>query len=147
MIPITQTKVVVRNEKGDIVVHGNCYAAAIASIMELPITEVPNVEVFFCSDQDYWMEVMHMFLQLKGWELYTNTDFKVFHDGKHGVAEGKRFDMMQYCENKYYFASGPSARGVRHICIYQNGQLVHDPHPSKDGLIEVDTFQELIKAH
>ncbi len=37
MIPVTQTKVVVKNSKDEMVVRGNCFAAAIASIMELPI--------------------------------------------------------------------------------------------------------------
>lgn len=146
MIPVTQTKVVVRNQNDEIVVHGNCYAAAIASIMELPITEVPNVEVFFDNENDHWIEVMHMFLNIKGWELFTNNDFKVFHDGRYGVEEGIRMKMLQYCVDKYYLVSGPSPRGVKHICIYRNGKLVHDPHPSKDGLLEEEIFQELIKS-
>lgn len=145
MIPVTQTKVVVKNSKGEQVVHGNCFAAAIASMMELPITDVPNVEVFFCSDNNHWQEIMDLFLQLKGWELFTNNDFKVFHDGRYGVAECNRGEMMRYCEDKYYLVSGQSPRGVKHICIYQNGKLVHDPHPSKDGLLTEEIFQELIK--
>ena len=40
MIPVTQTKVVVRNSEDKIIVNGNCWAAAIASILELPLTEV-----------------------------------------------------------------------------------------------------------
>lgn len=45
MTPVTQTKVVVKNSKGNTVVNGNCYAAAIASMLDVPITEVPNIEV------------------------------------------------------------------------------------------------------
>lgn len=47
MIPVTQTKMVVRNQAGEMVVRGNCWAAAIASMLEVPISEVPNAEVFF----------------------------------------------------------------------------------------------------
>lgn len=50
MIPVTQTKIVIKDVNGNRVVHGNCYAACIASILEVPITEVPNVEVFFHLD-------------------------------------------------------------------------------------------------
>ena len=54
MIPVTQTKVSVIKSTGETVVYGNCYAAAIASMLELPITEVPNVEVlFYLKDNEY----------------------------------------------------------------------------------------------
>lgn len=56
MTPVTQTKVVVKNSKGNTVVNGNCYAAAIASMLDVPITEVPNIEVFFGTTFDYkWL--------------------------------------------------------------------------------------------
>lgn len=145
MIPVTQTKVVVRNTAGEIVQNGNCYAAAIASILEVPITEVPNVEVFFKFENGPWIETMLAFLNLMGWELNCDDRFKVFHDIKFGADEGKRSEYMDHCVNKYYLVSGPSARGVHHICIYKNGKLVHDPHPTKEGILKEEIFQELVK--
>jgi hypothetical protein len=145
MIPVTQTKVVVKNSKGEAVIRGNCFAAAIASIIELPITEVPNVETLYPVDDCLWAQVMHAFLASKGWELMTNDWFRIFHDGHYGVDDGKRFEMMEYCQDKYYLVSGPSIRGVKHICIYQNGQLVHDPHPTREGITAIENIQELIK--
>lgn len=145
MIPVTQTKVVVKKSTGEEVQRGNCYAAAIASIMELPITEVPNVETLFEIDGSFWAEVMHTFLNSKGWDLATNNWFKVFHDGRYGIEEGKRSEMMEYCQNKFYLVSGNTVRNIRHICIYQNGRLVHDPHPSKEGLVTLEDFQELYR--
>jgi hypothetical protein len=147
MIPVTQTKVVVKDSKGNQVVYGNCYAAAIASLLELPITEVPNVETLFKVNDLLWIQVMDAFLAAQGYELMTNDWFKVFHDGRYGVDDGRRFQMMQYCENKFYLVSGPSIRWVKHICIYKNGSLVHDPHPTKEGLTALEDFQELIKIN
>jgi hypothetical protein len=150
MIPVIQTKVVVKNKEGEMVVRGNCYAACIASIMELPITEVPNVEVLFHIDGSYWAEVMHTFLTSRGWELYTNSLFQRFHPESgfsfDGTDENGKIPEYYECKDKYYMVSGMSTRGVMHMCIFQNGILVHDPHPSKDGLMTHEVFEELIKS-
>lgn len=96
MTPVTQTKVVIKNNKGETVTHGNCYAAAIASIIGLPITEVPNVEVFFHLPPDscYWLEVMLTFLESKGYELCSDDRFRVFHDGQFGLDKGLRAQWL-----------------------------------------------------
>jgi hypothetical protein len=143
MIPVTQTKVVVRNSEGIIVQNGNCFAAAIASILELPITEVPNVEVFFRFNGP-WYETMDRFLRLAGWDLVSDDRFKIFHDGQFSIEN--REEYLNYCKDKYYLVSGPSLRGVHHVCIYRNGKLVHDPHPTREGLLKEEMFQELIKV-
>jgi hypothetical protein len=145
MIPVTQTKVVVENSKGEVVQRGNCFAACIASILEVPITEVPNVEVFYHLDNGYHTEVMLTFLSSKGWDLCSDDTLKVFHDDRYGVELGKRVEWLAKHRNKYYLVSGKSTRGVSHICIYQNGKLVHDPHPTKEGLQTLDYFQTLEK--
>jgi len=36
------------------------------------------------------------------------------------------------------FVSGPSPRGVPHQVLYRNGELWHDPHPSRAGLLSVN---------
>lgn len=147
MIPVTQTKVVVKNSQDEYVVRGNCFAAVVASILELPITEVPNVEVFFhMQNSGYWQEVMFTFLQSKGWELCDDRRFSVYHGNKLRFSSETENQYLQECQNKYYLVSGKSARGVHHICIYQNGKLVHDPHPSREGLLTEDYFQTLEKV-
>lgn len=37
-----------------------------------------------------------------------------------------------------YLASGISPRGVHHMVVMKDGKLVHDPHPSKAGIGEVE---------
>lgn len=143
MIPIKQTKVAIKNSRGETVQSGNCYAAVIASMLEIPITEVPNVEVFFPISKTYWIEVMDEYLRLRGCELVTDTRFKVFHIENFPTPEWAGWFME--LQDKYYFVSGDSLRGVKHICIFKNGVLVHDPHPSNDGLLTYDIFQTLDK--
>jgi hypothetical protein len=155
MIPVTQTKVVVRNSKDEIIVNGNCYAAAIASLLELPLTEVPNVEVFFQIEGSYWNEVMLTFINSKGWDLCSDDRYKVFHpelarairSQDERTDEEYRADLRLMLEDNYYLVSGPSVRGVNHITIYKAGELIHDPHPTKEGILALEQFQTLEKLN
>lgn len=144
MIPITQTKVVVRNSKGDMIIHGNCYAAAIASILELPIEQVPNVELFFEPNDGFWLEIMNKFLALRGLQIETDDRFKSFHRTIDEL-DGDDYSNKLLLKDEYYFVSGESPRGVKHITIYQNGQLVHDPHPTREGLLSCEIFEVIRK--
>lgn len=151
MIPVQQTKVVIKNSKGEMIVRGNCYAACIASIMELPITEVPNVETLYHIDGSLWIEIMLAFTNSKGYDLCSDNMLKRFHPNETGGFDfsgtdenGKIPEYYEY-KDKYYLVSGLSPRGFSHTCIYQNGKLVHDPHPTKEGLITLEDFQTLDK--
>lgn len=147
MIPVTQTKVSVQNSKGETVVYGNCFAASIASLIELPITEVPNFEVFFGLESFSWYAMAHAWLMEKGFCLRDNFQFKVFHDGRYGVEDGVRQQFIEYCSGKYYMVTGTSPRGIKHCCIYCNGKMVHDPHPTREGIDEttITDFEEIVK--
>lgn len=145
MIPVTQTKVVIKNSKGEEVVNGNCYAATIASIIEVPITEVPNVEVLFNirSDVFDWFSVMQTFLTSKGWNLNVDNRYNCFHpETKNHENYLSLYDQLK---DKYYIAIGESPRGISHACVYLNGELVHDPHPSREGLISITQLQSIEK--
>lgn len=154
MIPVTQTKMVVRNQAGEMVVRGNCYAAVIASLLELPITEVPNVEVLFSiegPDKWLWDEVMNKWLKHKGYRRDYAWQYMAFHSDifARELAEGNvAWDRDKFCEEHkdvIYMTSGLSERGMDHVCLYRAGQMIFDPHPSRDGLLEVKHFHELVK--
>ena len=146
MIPVTQTKVVVKNSKGDTVVRGNCFAAAIASLVEVPLTDVPNVEVLFYVDDVSWYGVMDAWLRANGYEIRTNNGFDVFHKPDK-FREDIRVDLWNDLRGRYYLATGMSPRGVMHVCIYQDGVMVHDPHPTREGIDEstIEYFEEIVK--
>lgn len=36
------------------------------------------------------------------------------------------------------------ARGVEHSCVALDGEIVHDPHPSRAGLLELRYFEVLV---
>jgi hypothetical protein len=133
MIPVTQTKTVIRNKDGQMIVRGNCYASCIASILEVPITEVPNVEVLY-DHESFWLEVMLTFLNIKGWELCSVDDVFAID-----------LELKNYKQDQFYLVGGMSCRGVNHMVIYQNGKMVHDPYPTKEGLIRIHEIQTLEK--
>lgn len=160
MIPVTQTK-----QKKKIEYHGkwiqqygNCFASCIASIMEIPLSEVPNVEVLFDVYGDYYLDVMNEWLAKQGWEYSSGDEYKIFHPefmsikdfGSDNNTFEERDEMRKmWCEamvheqdlkDDYYLVSGISPRNkedstTRHITIWQNGKMVHDPHESREGIV------------
>lgn len=159
MIPVTQTKVVVRNSKNEIVQHGNCWAAAIASILELPITEVPNFEVWFDTKLQYlWSDLTDCFLIMNGYICEYDNRFKVFHKTREQwnteqdeqwfcafTDYGDYDDLWKQLHNEFYLISGMTVRGFSHVIICKAGKMVHDPHPTKEGILELTNFQYIRK--
>ena len=46
----------------------------------------------------------------------------------------------------YAIASGPSPRGtnIQHAVVVKDGELWHDPHPSRAGVLSIETYEVLI---
>lgn len=102
-------------------------AACYASLLDLPLWMVPPFEDMFARAEwrdrvDAWL------LRMFGLEL-RRTD-------------GHQVDQLP----EYYIGSGLSPRGVRHSVIYRAGDLVHDPHPSGDGILAVEWTWHLVPA-
>lgn len=102
--------------------RGNCLQAAIASLFEVDLVEVPH----FVAHEDWWG-------CLDGWLAERNLLAVWVKDG-HEIPWG--ID---------YLAVGTSPRGsFKHVVIERNGELVHDPHPSGDGLVEREGIYYLV---
>lgn len=115
MTPVNQSKLY--HPEG--IHNGDCYAACLASLLELPLWMVPPFEQMF--GRGDWRERTNVWLErLFGSEL-VRTDG---HNPQHLP--------------RFYIASGPASRGVHHSVIYEGGALVHDPHPSREGLLTVE---------
>lgn len=131
MKPVMQTRVWRGQEPHE---RGNCLPACIASILELDSAEaVLQVQEYFNSHdfkhQEHefsnWYDLLDAWLEGRGISLSS-----------HGA---------QYAPetNWYYIAGGKSPRGISHAVVYQNGQLVHDPHPDGGGILEATHFYTL----
>lgn len=134
---------------------GNCYPTVLACLLGLDIDQVPNFETLYeLSNPDgLWNDVKFYWLDHKGYEeVHSDEELIQFHNAisKCDVSvkeSGKRFPQFK---DQYYMVVGDSPRRteenpVTHICIYRNGKLFHDPHPSGDGLLNEQTFIYLNK--
>jgi hypothetical protein len=101
---------------------GNCLQAALASLLDLPLDDVPHFvgDDWATNGERYWSAEWYRWCERRGLSL----------------AHGR-----QPAPGEYYLAAGSSPRGVdrSHIAVYRDGQLVHDPHPDGTGLVEVRT--------
>jgi|SRR6185312_3239188 len=119
MTPVNQSKLY----SPDGIHNGNCFAACLASLLDLPLWMVPPFEDMFgrgdwAVRRDEWL-------------------YRMF---KMRLARIEGFGWGQVMPAEYWIANGPSARGVHHSVIYsrETMQMVHDPHPAKSGVEKVD---------
>lgn len=104
--------------------RGNCVPACVATFLGIELDEVPHfleVGEFFGGEGDrafWWCHLV-------------------------GFAAGRGFhvvvldDLTEAEQDEVVFVSGMSDRGVMHQVLYRNGELWHDPHPAKTGVVDV----------
>ncbi len=108
--------------------RGNCFPTVIACIMgkDSPEDVIQIQEHYKEVDEDnLWIDILMKWLLDHGYEWHGLNDH--LHD------------------NTFYLVTGKTERGTVHICIYQNGKLFHDPHPSNKGLVEILNFEYIGK--
>ncbi len=116
MTPVKQNVLYAKDGIG----NGNCFAACLASLLDLPLWMVPPFEQMFGRGSSYTERV----------DDWLRRFFK--------MKMVRRHDHDPSELPVLYIANGPSPRGVYHSVIYSNGELVHDPHYSDAGIKSVD---------
>ncbi len=109
--------------------NGNCHAACIASIFEIPLEGVPN----FCCEPT-WPLNENEWLRERG---FVRIQFDI---------DAETFKVWQPLltgafRDVYHLAGVDSPRGPwLHLVVFQNGKLIHDPHPEggSENAIPVD---------
>ena len=94
--------------------QGNCLAAAIASVLEVGLEEIPDLNAGSLPQ----LVVLNEWLRSRGlqftwlpWPTYNGT----YQD--------------------FYLVSGLSPRGLSHAIVANHrGEMAHDPHPSRAGI-------------
>lgn len=116
--------------------YGDCQRAVIASLLDLPIADVPHFLQEAKGDAyDFWKGI---------------RDFCRSHGFLYVRMKGDCFEVL-FSDKVYHQITGPSPRGggIYHAVVGCNGRVVHDPHPSKDGLAgdpSTWTYAFLVKA-
>ena len=97
--------------------ESDCLRACVASILEMALEEVPN----FAEEED-WVGALDRFLQPLGLQhipLDAGDAGKVAND---------------WAPGGYYIAVGRTVRERYHAVVAHQGQVVHDPYPTRQGL-------------
>lgn len=118
MIPVYQTRFGERtsNEtKG-----GNCFQAAVASLFELPLEEVPDFCNIYPIYTCQWYTAYREWLRKRGFSVIT-LDYEITKD-------------KSAFEDCFLIVSGKNKNGVMHSVIYRNGVLIHNPNPNCTGI-------------
>jgi len=103
---------------------GNCFAACVASILEIRLSTVPN----FCAD---YPDGEH-------WEKFREW-LKPFGLDALGLF-GDPAEWGDHLPASHIIVCGPNSDGVLHAVVYYKGKLVHDPNPNGQGLAKADNF-------
>lgn len=103
---------------------GNCFPTVIACFLDLNSPE-DVLQIQEKHEEDDWNIQIYNWLYDRGWEWSVGRE--------------------HLYDDSYYLVSGKTERGTQHVCIYQNGKLYHDPHPSDAGLVEETGIELLIK--
>lgn len=111
MVPVMQTRF------GD--PDGNCFEAAIASVLEVSLDDVPVLASYRNDSATFW-EVLFDWLRDEH-ELCLVL----------ALAKGSWIP-----EGVYHLISGLSPRGIKHTVVGQGGVMVHDPHPEGGGVLD-----------
>lgn len=102
---------------------GNCVSACVASYLGVPLHVIPHfVELGDRDAEGYGL----------GW-WWALVGFMA----AHGLCPVELDDADAAAPGEIVFASGPSPRGVEHQVLYRDGELWHDPHPSRGGVLGV----------
>ncbi len=105
--------------------EGNCWAACIASMLEVGIDAVPAFPVE--DGKPHWYDATKEWLHSEhGLDLLSlHVDLT--------KADQRRYWRDSKC---YWIAGGKSPRGdFQHATIFKGIELAHDPHPSGEGFL------------
>lgn len=107
-------------------IPGDCVRAAVASLLDLDPAKVPH---FTCQDDvRVWHYALLGFAAEHGWVV----------DRRAVKTEGELLP-------EFGLAIGPSPRGVSHAVVVRSGKVVWDPHPSREGLVDIQQVIEFTR--
>lgn len=119
MIPIYQTR---------LGATGNCFEASIASLLNLPLDQVPDLAAY--EDNGLWADKLNEWLAPKGLAYFEAR-----------IARNEIDDFFKH-KDFYHIICGPTARSakIHHAVVGRKGKMVHDPHPDGIGVLEEENL-------
>lgn len=99
--------------------EGNCLAACVATWFGRGIDQVPHFVEYASDRPNAWWDLLVGYMSGAGYWPFELADPDDANPGE------------------IVFVMGMTPRGVLHQVLYRDGQLWHDPHPSKSGVTDV----------
>lgn len=109
---------------------GNCYCAALASLLEVPLETMPDITAD-TMDGCNWLRFVRSYLWKHHRLAILSMDSRL-------VSRVKPIG--------WHLMNGQSPRNSEHghAVVGWNGEIAHDPHPSRAGLVKVHDYEFLI---
>jgi len=103
-------------------IQGNCLAAAIASIFEIEISDVPDLNPYVGIPNDFQDDILNLWLYEKNLKY---IEFRL-----------DKTTAIERMNGVHHLICGKSPRNANwsHAVVGYDGSMVHDPHPSNSGL-------------
>lgn len=122
MKPVNQT--ILHDPENGLV--GNCFQAAVASVLELPLELIPHFVKDHPGEGSEWWIAFLEWLEPQG--LYAVNYGTTYEDGT---------PLLDGTIRGWHLMGGESPRDNHHSVVGWNGKMIFDPHPSRDGLSKV----------
>ena len=106
---------------------GNCLSACVASILEIPLDEVP---LFHDPTSPVYVPQV---IKLDAWLRPVGLCAV-----EYSLADPAL--LAQLPKDLFYILGGMSPRQRGHVVVACGDNIVHDPHPSRAGLVSADCF-------
>lgn len=122
----------------------------LACLLDLPVELVPNFNTFYWTPEER-TNIKKVFDELWSTDEWRDHNYSIAMNMWHNAltywlaSRGYKVTIIpadtiqQWVEenpDKPYMVSGLTKRGLNHITIYQNGKLLHDPHPHNEEIID-----------
>lgn len=98
---------------------GNCFQAALASLFELKLNDVPDFCNIYSTETEEWYEQFIKWLRRKGYSSLS--------------VEADDLNRLNY-KDCYLLITGKNKDDVNHCVIYRNGEVVHNPNKNCKGI-------------
>ena len=121
MKPIYQTKF--RGSDSPVGERGNCFQAAVASLLELPLEEAPDIQEY--DEEMKWFDIFREWLNKRGLTAFgLSTEGNILLQGYH-LIETKSTTLQN---------------GELHVCVGYNQKIIHDPNPNATSVGEIADY-------
>lgn len=109
----------VKNKSGG---SKDCFAEALHYVTSIPRAGIPN----FTKHEDFW-EAVDSYLY--AWDLKLAI-----------------YDPVLHSDVPHILCSGDNERGIRHVVVYENDELVYDPFPKGGAIRNIEDRWVVIPA-